>query len=266
MTTLHQQNPHCADFDVLLGHRRPSFRVLLPEGILGEGVTYSGLLHVIPGTWRKQKRGVSGCFMVADQLSIGVEVATKETEVHVILTVRNAGESELAAVRAEVCAAVHHLPGEPGWCNERFIPVAFGAPLDRIAQGRYWFEVLTPHRLFAFTGRDWLPMHPCPDHPDATAVPLYSFVPSPTADACACAVESADGGLWFFQQWNTPCQWCAPFPGNACMHMVPFLAERLPVGATASMRGRIGMHEGDRNSLENRLRLFPINNRSFNKS
>jgi len=97
-------------------------------------------------------------------------------------------------------------------------------------------------------------MHPTPDAPDSTKVPLYSFTPSPEVDARACAAESADGGFWFFQWWDTPCRWCAPFPGNACMHLEPFVAERLPMGESAGIRGRIGMHEGDRASLEEMLR------------
>lgn len=255
MTRLHQQTADCADFDVLPGRRdRPSFRVLLPEWIRGEGVKHTGFFHVIPGTWIQQERGVSGHYTVADQLSVGVRIEPEETSINVSLTVKNVGESEIAAVWTNVCASVNHLPGTPGWSDERFIP---GVSLDRAAQGRYWFEVLTPRRLFAFTGSGWIPMHPCPDRPDAASVPLYSFAPSPAADARACAVESPDGGLWFFQQWNTPCRWCAPCPGNACMHLEPFLAERLPAGATASVCGRIGIHEGDRTLLENLLRCPP---------
>jgi len=47
---------------------------------------------------------------------------------------------------------------------------------------------------------------------------------------------------------------CAPFPGNACKHLEPFVAERLPMGESASVNGRIGMHEGYRASLKKALR------------
>lgn len=239
---------------MLLGQQdSPAFRVLLPEWIRGRGVRHTGLLHVIPGTWHKQGPALDGHFTVADQLKVGVQIENKATTIRVVLTVINIGPSEIADIWGNVCAGVNHLPGEPGWSNGRFIP---GLPLDRAAQGRYWFDVLTPGRLAAFTGRSWIAMHPCPDHPAASQAPASSFTPSPTADVCACAVESPDGGLWFFQQWNTPCRWCTPCPGNACMHLDPFLAERLPAGAMSGIRGQIDLHAGDRSSLEKMLRRF----------
>jgi len=38
------------------------------------------------------------------------------------------------------------------------------------------------------------------------------------------------------------------------MHLEPFVAERLPMGESASVNGRIGMHEGYRASLKKALR------------
>jgi len=253
VTRLHAQTANCADFDVFLNgdDTAPSFRVLLPEWVRGEGVEHTGAFHVIPGEWRGDEFGLSGQFTVGGQLEIGVRVNTEPSAFGVTLTVRNVGESAISHVWANICAGVTHLPGEPGWSNARFIP---GVPLDRTEQGRYWYDVLTPRRLVAFTRRGWIPMHPTPDAPDSTKVPLYSFTPSQVPEASACAVESADGGLWFYQWWDAPCLWCAPFPGNACMHLEPFVAERLVAGETASIRGRIGMHEGDRASLEGMLR------------
>ncbi|NQT20285.1 MAG: hypothetical protein HQ592_11315 [Planctomycetes bacterium] len=263
MTRLHQQTANCSDVDVLIGQQdSPSFRVLLPEWIRGKGVKHTGLLHVIPGTWRKDAQGLSGHFTVADQLEIAVVVETEQTAVSVTLAVKNVEQSTISNVWANVCTGVNHLPGNPGWSNERFMP---SAPLDRAVQGRYWFEVATPRRLFAFVGGKWIPMHPCPDLPDPAAVPLYSFTPSADAEACACAVENVEGGLWFYQYWNTPCRWCTPCPGNACMHMVPFLTERLSPGATVGIRGRVGMHEGTRSSLEEYFALLARNNNLSNK-
>lgn len=251
MTTLRQQTANCSDFDVTLGNgTQPSFRVLLPEWIRGEGVRYPGLLHVIPGIWKKNETGVSGRFKVADQLDIAVDVMAADGAIDVILEVKNVGDCAISNVYANVCTSVNHLPGVPGWSNELFIP---GIALDRTKQGRYWFEVVTPRRLQAFTGRRWIAMHPCPEDPDAAKVPLYSFTPSPTAQCCACAVESPSGGVWFYQLWSTPCRWCTPCPGNACMHLEPFLAGQLPVGASTNIHGRIGIHEGDVSSLEKML-------------
>jgi hypothetical protein len=256
MTRVHQQTEGCSDFDVLLGDQgTPSFRVLLPEWIHGEGITYRGLLHIIPGCWQGHGQGARGHFAVAGQVGVDVQIDTEETGIRVALTVANTGECDIADVWANVCAALNHLPGEPGWCNRDFLPTV---GLDRAAQGRYWYEVLTPTRLLALGTRGWVPMHPNPDKPDASAVALYSFSPSKTADARACAVESPAGGLWFFQSWDTPCRWCTPCPGNACMHLEPFLAERLQAGAAARIRGRIGFHQGDRASLEEVLCRSPM--------
>lgn len=255
MTTLHQQTDSCSDFDVLLDNdSAPSFRVLLPEWIHGGGITYSGHLHVIPGSWQGHGHGVYGHFAVADQFAVNVQIGTRETEIQVKLTVTNTGHSAITDVWANVCASLNHLPGSPGWSNRSFLA---SVALDRAAQGFYWYEVLTPKRLFAIGAKGWVPMHPSPDNPDACMVPLYCFTPSQTADTRACVVESPEGDLWFFQKWDTPCHWCTPCPGNACMHLVPFLAERLEVGAATAIQGRIGIHHGDRASLEGMLRLPP---------
>jgi len=228
--------------------------VLLPEWIHGRGIIHDGLLHVIPGSWRDTDRGTQGRFMVAGQLAIDVQIETSETGIQVVLGVTNAGSSEITDVWANICTPVNHLPGSPGWSNADFIPAA--VPLDRALQGRFWFEVLTPTRLSTLTESGWVPMHPCPDRPDASSVPLYSFVPSVSADAWACALESPAAGLWFYQAWDTPCRWCTPCPGNACMHLEPFVAERLLPGTRAAIRGWVGMHHGDRPSLRAALRAL----------
>lgn len=254
MTRIHQQTAGCADFDVLLGDEHgPSFRVLLPEWIRARGLQYDGLLHVIPGTWQEKNGGMAGRFTVGGQLDVEVRIETRESDILIDLTVENTGDLDLSDVWANVCTSANHLPGSPNWSNGDLLPAV---PLDRAVQGRYWFEVLTPKRLFALTAEGWGPMHPCPDRPDASAVPLYGFTPSLTADACACAVESPAGGVWLFQAWRTSCRWCSPCPGNACMHLEPFLAERVQPGAKGSISGRVGIHRGDRLSLAGGIRSW----------
>lgn len=251
---LHQQTPDCADFDIILtGESSPAFRVLLPEWIRGQGVNYQGLCHVIPGVWHEVKHGIAGHYFVGAQLEISMEIETRETEILVDFRLKNNSLSDIQDIWANVCTAVNHLPGNPGWSNDTFLP---SVPLDRAVQGRYWFETVTPKRLFAFTARGWLPMHPCPDRPDASSVPLYSFVPSSIADTKGCAIESPSGGIWCFQAWNTMLRYCTPCPGNACMHLEPFLAKVLAPCQTVDIRGLVGIHRGERNSLMEKIEEF----------
>jgi hypothetical protein len=99
-------------------------------------------------------------------------------------------------------------------------------------------------------------MHPNPEHPEADAAAPYGAKWSSRAEAFACAAEAPAGGLLFFQAWAAPCRWLQPFPGNACMHLEPIVAESLASGESAEIRGLIGMHEGSRQLLEDRLRRF----------
>ena len=250
---IRQQTPNCSDFDVCLeGEGSPAFRALLPEAIMADGLTETGGAHVIPGHWAQTEMGMQGSFGVRRQFEVVVAIETGPQEMQVSMTLKNVGNELLRHVRVDICTSVNHLPGDPGWCNRRFLP---DLPLDRSAQGRFWFEKVTPNRLFVLTSDGWSGMHPCPEKPDADQVPLYSFVPSARADARGCAARSPDGEAHLFQAWNVPCHHCTPCPGNACMHLHPCVAEVLAPGGTATIRGVIGMHVGDRDSLAQSLSL-----------
>jgi len=250
---LSQQVENCSDFDVVLdGETSPAFRVLLPERIDTATQSHSGT-HTIPGVWQERANGTDGHFSIEDAWDVGVSVDTCGSEVRVDITIRNTGREEARDVWLDICTSLNRLPGEPNWCNERFLP---RLPLDRSVQGRYWFEQASPGRLHALTPRGWVEMHPCPDQPDADRVPVYSFVPSETADAWASAVESADGKAHFYQTWSAACRYCTPCPGNACMHLEPFVAEALRPSESASLRGLVGMHQGCRDSLVEKIARF----------
>ena len=252
--TLNQQTLDCADFDVTLeGESTPAFRVLLPEFIRGNGVSYGDLTHIIPGVWTATPRGVRGAYRVGDELGVEVSIDCGRREVNIDLTVTNRSPRTLTDLWVDVCTAANNLPGKPDWSNETFLP---GQPLDRAIQGRYWYEVVAPRRLFAITPSGRTAMHPHPNDPDPGAVALYSFVPSAAADARACVVTSADGVSHLYQAWNTPCRWCTPCPGNACMHLHPLLAETLAPGASARLRGIVGIHRGDGASLARAVERF----------
>jgi len=245
---LRQQTPDCSDFDVVInGDDSPSFRVLLPEAIYGNGTTLEGGVHTIPGSWETAGTQTTGRFSGGDHLDVSVRLTTGTRELQVKLSLRNRGDTAIEDVAIDICTSVNHLPGEPGWCNRQFLP---DPELDRSVQGRYWFEKVTPGRLFALTGNGWVGMHPCPEDPDAENVPIYSFEPSDEPTARACAAQSPDGDAWFFQAWDVPCQYCTPCPGNACMHLHPVVARRIGPNETATIRGLVGVHLGARSAVE----------------
>ncbi len=251
--TFRQQTANCADFDVTTdGDLTPSFRMLLPEHVRADGFEPAGALHVIPGTWQTRADAVTGEFRVGEELMVSVRLEPLGCFVRVDLSFRNVGHRALCNLTANICTAVNHLPGVPGWCNRSFMPTK--VPLDREVQGRYWYERTTPGRLVALTESGWVGMHPDPGDPDADKVPLYGFTPSPRADATACALGSIDGKTTFYQSWKAQCYYCTPCPGNACMHLEPLVTGTLAQGGQSTISGEIGMHEGGIESLAARLR------------
>ena len=99
-------------------------------------------------------------------------------------------------------------------------------------------------------------MHPYPENPDPDSAPVNNYVPSEKAEAIACAVQSLDGKSYCFQAWSNLSHHFTPFPGNACMHLKTFLAETLSPGKGVSVRGIIGIHYGDADSLHRKVAEF----------
>jgi len=223
------------------GRTTPAFRVLLPEHIRGTGLAYSGFFHIIPGEWQDTERGISGFFLAGQELRVDVSVQRGEMFIAVGLAVTNISDKTLRDVDGDICTAANCLPGKPSWANTDILPGSL--PLDRDVQGRYWYSKITPDRLFALTTRGPVRMHPRPDDPDPDAVPQYGFSPSPEANARACYVMSENGKKLLYQAWNVPCRYCAPSPGNACMHLRPVLAETLGPGERVAIWGKMGMRK-----------------------
>lgn len=246
-----QQTPDTADFDVVFdGDATPAFRVLLPEAIAADGLETICGCHTIPGRWTFDRRLAKGSFLIASGLHIATNIQCREAEIRADLSLRNGSTRSLRDVTATICASVNHLPGAPDWCNRDFIP---DAPLDRDAQGRYWFREVAPRRLKALVDEDWVAMHPCPDDPDPDSVPKYFQTVSTRNDVRGCAVASHDGDLPFFQAWAAPCHYAQPFPGNACMHLLPMISSEIPAGETATIRGIVGIFRGDRPALRRNI-------------
>lgn len=253
---LRQQTPDCADFDVFLpGDETPAFRVLLPELITADGLDEkdSPPFHTIHGTWSLRDDCMSGTFTTPHPLTVFVSMHLRVSDIAVALAVRNDTEHTLTHVEGNICLSPNHLPGQPGWYNPRFIPEM--AP-DRDAQGRCWYTELAPNRLKVLTAAGWGEMHAHPRHPDPDAVPPYDFTPSKGADAVACAVPSLDGSSYLFQAWSHGCRYISPFPGNACMHLLPTITNTLDPGTAAVVYGLIGILPGNREALTAHIAEF----------
>jgi hypothetical protein len=249
-----QQTLGCSDFDISFGDpRRPSCRALLPEHLDAEGEQFGTLFHVVPGQWDIRPDRTAGAFTVGKAVEIGVELDGSGIEVRVRLSFRNRSTRVWRNVQTNICVALNHLPGDAGhdWCNRDFIPA--GVPLERAAQGRWWYETLSPLNYRALRGREWAPLHPSPDAPTADGVPPYRRVLGDAADTSACAAKAPDKDLFLFQAWEAPCHRQAPFAGNACTHLQPVVTAALPPGKTVELRGRIGLFAGDWDSLARHL-------------
>ena len=248
--------PTC-DVDVLFGGK-PAFRLLVPEHLAAQSadgpLNVPRFIHLLKGRWTTRDGELEGRAKLNDQLACSVRLQPAGGEVLIALSVTNLSEKPLRNLRANICAGVNRLPDRAAWSNRRFIPDT--VPLDRDRQGQYWYEQATPKNLQAWMPQQgWKAMHEHPANPDAKKIDRYHAVLHDADDVRACAVESLDGQL-FFQAWNAPCHYIAPFPGNACMHLLPLLADRLDARQSITIHGLAGIHPGSRAELTKKLEKF----------
>ena len=250
VTRLRQSSPGCSDISVIpAGWENPAYRLLLPEHIFSEtGISFGGV-HTILGRWNKVPGGILGKYSVGETFEISVDIKGLDTYVDIEVSIENLAPEDLTDVRMVICSSVNHLPGNPDWSNRLFIPDEVSE--DRDAQGRYWYQHLTPDRLMALDPSGWFGTHPYPENPDPDLVPRYSFVESTTDDTLAYAVQSLDGKWIFYQAWDRPSRHATPCPGNACMHLHPLVSSRMGPGENGVVRGRCGMFQGDWEELYN---------------
>ena len=255
-----QQSAACADFDVILdGESVPAFRLLLPEHLAGEGFEHGGV-HTIPGDWEIADGTAEGRFEVGGEFRIAVALESfpcgerAACELKAVLQITNLTDRTVRNPRAEICASLNHLPGEPGWSNRAFFPDA--VPLDRGEQGAHWFERISPRGLMVLTADGWKHTHPAPDAPDASRVPAYSFALSDEPEAWASAVYSPDNRLLFYIAPDAPSYWHTPCPGNACMHLSPVVAKSLPPGESSTISLLAGLYTGTRDQLAKKVARF----------
>jgi len=248
--TLRQPGGPTSDIDVI-EREVPIFRILVPEHLTAEdahGPVYDDrtFIHVVKGQWTSEHGRLRGAVKLSGDLDLGITLEPRARGVLMSLAVTNLSDRDLLNVRANVCSGVSRLPDKTPWSNRAFIPPS--VPLDRGKQGQYWYEQLTRTSLQAWLpDRGWIRMNVEP--PGSKQRDLYAAVQSSTDAARLCAVESLDRKSLFFQGWKARCYYLSPFRGNACMHLLPLVAARLPARQTATIRGAVGIYDGSRSDL-----------------
>ena len=235
------------DVDVILpGERSPAFRLLLPESIYGTGMEPINGIHSRRATWERADQELRGSLSLEQGVKCSLGLKPTGDGVWIRISVRNDSPETYRDVRLDICANLCRLPRTDGmeWSNRDFIPES--VPLDRTEQGKYWYSVVTPHGLKAWTpDRGWIGMHARPESPEAIPEDLYWRVVSQTDNSLGCAVSSSDGRKLFYQVWRTDhSRHQSPFAGNACMHLRPQVAEEIPPGKEAAVEGKAGIFEG----------------------
>ncbi len=247
------------DVDVILpGTSSPACRLLLPEIIYGEGLKEIRSVHTYEADWNESGTELQGSLLLDQGVECDLWLKPAPEGVLIKISIINRSQNTYRNVRVDICAALTHLPNTDNmdWSNRDFLPVS--VPLDRDLQGRYWYSVVTPGRLKAWTpDRDWIVMHLKSENPEPDSENLYWHALSPTDNSMGCAVISSDKEKFFYQVWKTEhSRHQSPFAGNACMHLVPQVAKELPPGKTATIEGKAGFYEGTWEGLAAEFRNF----------
>jgi hypothetical protein len=242
-----QEVPGSLDFDfVLPGEASPACRLLAPETIAvatdvpgGFRAIPRGTMHTIPGRLAREGGAVTVEHTFANVMTSRTMLRPRKTYVEVELTIRNLSEYTWHNVRAEFCLGFNRLPAKSPWSNQVFFP---GVPLDRDVQGALWFGRISPHRLEYYSNGRWLPLHPNPGDPDPARYPAYNQPFSGLRPASIVALEPQADQPQMFLLFGAPAEVREPFKGNACMHLIPQLAQTLAPGDSATVRGKAGFH------------------------
>ncbi len=235
------------DIEVILpGKTFPAFRLLLPEYIYTKELEDITKVHTYTASWQKSADEIQGVFSLDQGIECKLWLKPLKEGVLTRISIKNISQKTLSDVRINICAGINHLPNSSGadWCNRDFLPDS--VPLERTAQGKYWYQMVTPERLKAWQpGEKWIFMHPHPENPYPDLDNLYLHEISQTDNYLGCAVMSTNGKKLFYMLWDTDyAQYQTPFAGNACMHLLPLIAKELKPGKTATIEGKVGIFEG----------------------
>jgi len=247
------------DLEVILpGKSVPACRLLLPEHIYAEGLEELSIVHTLAAEWEESGDELQGSLVLDQGVECGLWLKPTSEGVSMKISIKNRSQNTYRNVRVNICAGLSHLPNAINidWANRDFLPDS--VPLDRDLQGKYWYSMVTPKRLKAWTpNKDWIVMHLKPENPEPDSENLYWHALSQTDNSMGCAVISSDGEKLFYQVWKTEhSRHQSPFAGNACMHLIPQVAEELPPGKTATIEGKAGIFEGSWEELAAEFKKF----------
>jgi hypothetical protein len=245
--TFRQEVPASLDFDfVLPGESSPACRLLAPETIAiaaqepgGFRAIPRGTMHTIPGRMLREDAAVIVEHTFSGMMASRTVLRPRRTYVEVELTVRNLSESTWHNLRAEFCLGFNRLPAKSPWSNQIFFP---GVALDRDVQGALWFSRMSPRRLKFYDDGRWLPLHPSPEDPDPARFPPYNQPFQDLRRASIVALERQAEQPQLFLLFDAPAEAREPFKGNACLHLIPRLAQTLAPGGSATVQGKAGFH------------------------
>jgi hypothetical protein len=243
---------------ILPGQSTPSCRLLLPEHITAEGMEELRVIHTQEAAWTRSGDDQQGTLLFDRIVECGLSLKPGPESLHIEISLKNESQVTYKDIRVNICAGLSHLPnaGNVDWSNRDFIPGSI--PLDRELQGKYWYRVVTPERLRAWIPEgDWSLMHLKPEQPEPDSADLYYHEVSSTDRSLGCAVRSTDGNEFFYMVWKAEkSHHQSPFAGNACMHLIPQVADQLLPGEVATIVGKAGFFKGTREELAQEFRTF----------
>ena len=232
------------DFDFLLdGKSTPACRILAPEQLAVEGRDLGKevgerVLHTTPGKLTRRGDTVTVERSYPGAFSYRLELRPRATYFDLTFLVRNLGNREWRDLKADFCLGLSRLPSRSRpWSNEVFFR---SVPPDRTEQGALWYSHITPKRLMYYWRGQWHGLHPNPLDPDPKKVPLYNAAFSNPKPARIVALQPEAGQQVFFLMFDTESSAREPFPGNACMHLDPLMANRVKPGESAVIKGKAG--------------------------
>ena len=241
------------DFQVADPAGKPLFRLVLPETLYeNRSVPVDHIIHTYPGIRIAGQHAASCVIERNDRVSYESDLSEADADtLKMSISVKNHTGRVLRDLRLDICQAPGCLPGYPDpWANTDFMPA--GLPLDRDIQGREWYEQVSVNRQRGLAGGEWIVLHPSPACPRIDEQNKYPLITGDQPDAAAVALLSIDRATILYMAWAVPCYWRAPFPGNACMHIMPALPDLQP-GGRCAITGQCGLFYGSLAQLAERL-------------
>lgn len=250
---------------ILPGERIPSFRILAPEHIttndrdLGEEAGFKWF-HIMQAKSYQRDGTLVIEHLFENLFEFRLTVTPREMYVDIELSIKNIDNKPWNGLQANFCSGLtkpSDVKSNDMWINRIFFP---DTVMYRKEIGEYWFSKIVPKRFKYYDGKEWKLAHPNPENPNSSEFPEWlSEEAKNKTDKIGriIALEAHDNQPQLFQMWNVEGVVWDPFPGNACMHIIPIVAERLNPKEVASIKGRIGFWG---KSLDDLLSFYNLSN------